>query len=47
MIDFIIVGLIIALVFFAVKRLIKSSKSNGCAGCSGCSAGNIKNCKKL
>ncbi len=38
MIDYIIVGIITALLVFAAYRMVKRRKEGkGCAGCSGCS----------
>ena len=35
-----IVGLIVlAIVFFAARSVVRRSKSGGCSGCSGCSGG--------
>ncbi len=39
MVDFIIVGLILAAVVLAIRKIIKNQKSGGCGGgCSGCSS---------
>ncbi|MBR0598294.1 FeoB-associated Cys-rich membrane protein [Sinanaerobacter chloroacetimidivorans] len=40
MVDFIIGGLVLIAVIFAVRQVIKNQKNGGCAGgCSGCSQG--------
>lgn len=39
MIDFIIGGLILIAVIFAIRRVVKNQKSGGCGcGCTGCSS---------
>lgn len=39
MVDFIIGGLILIAVIFAIRKVIKNQKSGGCGcGCSGCSS---------
>ena len=47
MIDFIVIGLLIAGVVFAVLSIIKQNKKGGCcSGCSGCAySGSCKNKK--
>lgn len=33
----IISGVLVILIFFAIRHVVRSSKNGGCAGCSGCS----------
>lgn len=44
MANYIIFGLILLGLFFAIKRIVRNSKEGKCAGCSGC--GPSKNLKK-
>lgn len=37
MIDYIIIGVVAILLFFAIKKIIKNKKKGSCCGCSGCS----------
>ncbi|WP_313758207.1 FeoB-associated Cys-rich membrane protein [Tissierella sp.] len=37
MINYIIAGLIVISLFFAIRNIIKNRKKGGCAGCSSCS----------
>ncbi len=38
MINFIIVAVIVAIMFFAIRKIVRDRKNGGCGcGCSGCS----------
>ncbi|HEY5584111.1 MAG TPA: FeoB-associated Cys-rich membrane protein [Ruminiclostridium sp.] len=36
MIDYIIIGVVAVLLYFAIRRIIKNKKKGSCCGCSGC-----------
>ncbi len=36
MIDYILIGIVCLVLFFAIKKIVKNKKSGGCGGCSGC-----------
>ncbi len=36
MIDYIIVGVVCVVLFFAIRKIIKNKKKGSCCGCSGC-----------
>ncbi len=36
MIDYIIVGVVCVVLFFAIRKITKNKKKGGCSGCSGC-----------
>ena len=43
MINYIIIGIIVMILYFAIRSIIKNRKKGGCAGCSSCSGcGNMK-----